>query len=186
MKQFLITGGAGFIGSAVIRYILDNTDNKVINIDKLNYASNLEALNQYNNNCIYFCEPMKNNIMAESLFIKILYSNYNVTFNGIYLLITLNDVTCEKYYTKYKCNFSIILHKDIIKNIKNIEEDLLKKYEIHNKTPQYKIFEQLQNGNFKIFVNIDNMHVCSFILKISGIWETSNNYGLTYKFVKIN
>lgn len=149
----------------------------------MNFVKKIE---QYDANNIFFCEPIKNNVMTEGNFIRILYSPHNITFNGIYLLITLNDISCEKYYTKYKCNFSTILHKDIINNIKNIEEDLLKKYEIYNKTPQYKIFEQLKNGNFKIFTNIDNMHVCSFILKISGIWETHSNYGLTYKFIKIN
>jgi dTDP-glucose 4,6-dehydratase len=53
MKNFLITGGAGFIGSAVIRYILDNTDNKVINVDKLNYSSSLSSLKKYNGNSRY-------------------------------------------------------------------------------------------------------------------------------------
>ena len=42
--KFLITGGAGFIGSAMIRHIINNTDHSVINIDKLTYAGNLESL----------------------------------------------------------------------------------------------------------------------------------------------
>jgi len=44
IKNFLITGGAGFIGSAVVRYIIENTDNIVVNVDKLTYAGNLESL----------------------------------------------------------------------------------------------------------------------------------------------
>ncbi|XWY19631.1 dTDP-glucose 4,6-dehydratase [Bisgaard Taxon 45] len=44
MKKILITGGAGFIGSAVIRYILNHTQDQIINLDKLTYASNLDAL----------------------------------------------------------------------------------------------------------------------------------------------
>ncbi|MDG1750973.1 MAG: GDP-mannose 4,6-dehydratase, partial [Thalassotalea sp.] len=44
MKTFLITGGAGFIGSAVIRYILANIEAKVVNVDKLTYAGNLSSL----------------------------------------------------------------------------------------------------------------------------------------------
>lgn len=43
-KTFLITGGAGFIGSAVVRELIRNTDHKVVNIDKLTYAGNLESL----------------------------------------------------------------------------------------------------------------------------------------------
>ena len=42
--KILITGGAGFIGSAVIRNIIENTNDFVINLDKLTYAGNLESL----------------------------------------------------------------------------------------------------------------------------------------------
>jgi len=43
-KKLLITGGAGFIGSAVIRHIINNTNHSVVNVDKLTYAGNLESL----------------------------------------------------------------------------------------------------------------------------------------------
>lgn len=42
--KLLVTGGAGFIGSAVIRHIINNTSDEVINLDKLTYAGNLESL----------------------------------------------------------------------------------------------------------------------------------------------
>ena len=42
--KFLVTGGAGFIGSAVIRHLINSTDDKVINLDKLTYAGNLDSL----------------------------------------------------------------------------------------------------------------------------------------------
>jgi len=146
----------------------------------------VKRIDQYNKNNIFFCEPIKNNVMNEGNFIRIIYSTHNVTLNGIYLLLTLNDITCDKYYAKYRCNFNITHHKEIIEGLKIIEEDLLKKTEIYDKTPQFKIYEQLKNGNLKIFSDVGNKSLCSFILKISGIWETQNNYGLTYKFIKIN
>lgn len=42
--NILVTGGAGFIGSAVVRHIIANTTDSVINVDKLTYAGNLESL----------------------------------------------------------------------------------------------------------------------------------------------
>ncbi|ELY7393715.1 dTDP-glucose 4,6-dehydratase [Cronobacter universalis] len=44
MKRFLVTGGAGFIGSAVVRHLIQNTDHAVLVVDKLTYAGNLASL----------------------------------------------------------------------------------------------------------------------------------------------
>ena len=52
-KNILVTGGAGFIGSAVIRYLINETNNNVLNIDKLTYAGNLESLASVNDNPRY-------------------------------------------------------------------------------------------------------------------------------------
>ena len=43
-NRIIVTGGAGFIGSAVIRHIINDTNNQVINVDSLTYAGNLESL----------------------------------------------------------------------------------------------------------------------------------------------
>ncbi len=51
--RILITGGAGFIGSAVVRYIINHTQDSVLNIDKLTYAGNLTSLDSINNNPRY-------------------------------------------------------------------------------------------------------------------------------------
>ncbi len=56
--NILITGGAGFIGSAVIRHIINNTRNKVINIDNLTYAGNLESLASIENSDRYTFEKL--------------------------------------------------------------------------------------------------------------------------------
>jgi len=55
-KKILITGGAGFIGSALIRYIINETDHMVINVDKLTYAGSLESLISVESNQRYIFE----------------------------------------------------------------------------------------------------------------------------------
>ena len=58
VKKLLVTGGAGFIGSAVIRHIINNTEHSVINVDKLTYAGNLESLESIENNDRYSFEQV--------------------------------------------------------------------------------------------------------------------------------
>jgi hypothetical protein len=145
-----------------------------------------KTLKQYNEDYIYFLDPIRNNIIDNGSFIKIIYSTPIVTFNGIYLHININYQNFEKYFNKFKCTFDVNLHKDTITMLKNIEENILiKLYNSTNKTPQYKIYEQLKNGTIKIFSNSCDKISPNFILKIAGIWETDTDYGLTYKFINI-
>jgi len=57
-KKLLVTGGAGFIGSAVIRHIINNTSHSVVNVDKLTYAGNLESLVSIENDARYAFEQV--------------------------------------------------------------------------------------------------------------------------------
>ncbi len=56
--KILVTGGAGFIGSAVVRHIINHTQDTVINLDKLTYAGNLESLNEVSKSDRYVFEQV--------------------------------------------------------------------------------------------------------------------------------
>ncbi|WP_284962014.1 dTDP-glucose 4,6-dehydratase [Citrobacter portucalensis] len=54
--KILITGGAGFIGSAVVRHIINDTQDTVVNVDKLTYAGNMESLAEVSESHRYYFE----------------------------------------------------------------------------------------------------------------------------------
>lgn len=144
----------------------------------------IKKVEQYEDHYVHLCEPIKNNIISDGNFFRIIYSTQDVTLNGIYLLIELKNVMCEKHYNKYKYSFNVNAHNDVIDNIKKIEESLLNKIKF-NKNPCFKIHEQFTNGNIKLFTESPSNKNMRVVLKMSGIWENETNYGLTYKFIHI-
>ena len=68
--KILVTGGAGFIGSAVIRHIISNTQDHVVNIDKLTYAGNLDSLQsvEYSDRYVFEQVDICNAVELERVF----------------------------------------------------------------------------------------------------------------------
>ena len=71
--KIIVTGGAGFIGSALIRHIINDTNYSVINVDNLTYAGNLESLSSVSNNKRYIFEQVD---ICNSLEIKRVFDLY--------------------------------------------------------------------------------------------------------------
>lgn len=143
-------------------------------------------LQQFDINYVHFQEPVKNTVMDNSNFIRAIYSNSLFMLNGIFIKFNLNILNIEKSFNKYKCFFDKQSNTNEIITINAIERELLYKANIIGKRPLYRISEQLINGHIKIFIDNYNKPRTNneFILKISGIWENENEYGVTYKFTE--
>lgn len=64
-RALVVTGGAGFIGSALIRYLIRETAHRVVNVDCLTYAGNLESLGEVTSSARYHFEPVDIRIAPE-------------------------------------------------------------------------------------------------------------------------
>lgn len=133
---------------------------------------------------VYFYDPIKNSVIENSNFIRIIYSNSSVSINGIFIKIEFDFINKTNDFTKQKIIINPYDNQKIINYIKTIEYDIIEKINIKNKKKIYKIYEQLMSGYIK---NIDNNNYTNnFILKISGLWESEKEYGLTFKFIDFN
>ena len=145
-------------------------------------------IEKYDNNKYLFLDPIENTIIKDSIFHRIILSNDIICMNNINIRVDLKNVMIEKYYNKYKC--SIDIHSKYFKEIIDIENNILSSIIIENKEKKFNILDQLNTGYLRIFsvANLQNRLYNHFtiILKISGIWETSDEYGLTFKFYTIS
>jgi len=147
-------------------------------------------LKKYSSINIFFSEIIKNNIHEDNYFIKPLYSNNEFILNTLFLNFTLFTITTEKYFNNKTIIFNINVNSNIISELINIENEILKKVNINNKIPTYKLKQQIESGTLKFYdqnntfgTNNNNENI---IIKISGIWVNSIEYGIKYKFLLYN
>jgi hypothetical protein len=139
----------------------------------------------YNIDKVFFGEPIKNTIIENSIFRRIIYTERNISFNNITLSFNLRNVFIKKYYNKWKC---MINDKIFVDYITNFERNILNKLNISSKKSVNAITQQVTNGYVKLFSDIANQKEYDnymIILKVSGVWESVNEYGLTYKVCDI-
>jgi len=148
-------------------------------------------INKFNKENIYFNDPVKNTIIANSTFRRILYSTNYVTLNNLQFLINVKNVKMVKFYQKFKCylNESDNNIKNTVTQLVNIENNLLQKINNYNKIPKYSLLEQVRSGFIKCChdeeddkIN-DNVSSLNIHFKISGIWESETEFGVTYKII---
>ena len=135
----------------------------------------------------------KQNIVMDGLFTKINYLSNWFTMNSIFFNIPIES---KKIFTDDRCiivfDLYAIINLPIIKLFTTIENELLDYY-CYSKQKKLKknlmLSKQLYNGNLKL--NIENNSESftkdtKILIKISGIWETADGIGITYKLFQGN
>ena len=139
----------------------------------------------FNKHFIMISDKAPNNIIKNSFFYRLNYSDPAYTMNGIYIYFELTGIKNEIIYNKVKCSFDKTKNSKIIENLIKIEKEIITSFNHReNKKPIYHIKQHLTNGYFKIYN--DKSFKNKFVLKISGYWTNDYEYGVTYKFFSVN
>jgi hypothetical protein len=152
-----------------------------------------EPLESINYESIIINEAVKNSVLQYNNFYKLIYSTNIVVLTSIFIIFELTHVTIENdsiSFNKNNNNF------EVFNKLIALEEYLLKLLNSH-KTKLYKFKEIYDNKIFRFVfnefnemlennVNTINTKNNHFILKISGLWESKESIGLTFKFIIAN
>jgi len=142
---------------------------------------------------IYFLDK-KRNIIMDGNFTKIIYSNDWFTMNGLYILFPIEVISIEKYSNNNILKFHTYQSNNlqIIEDIAKLEYRIIEYYKniYHCKSRICNsVAKQLYSGSMKLYKELNTNQVeknKQYIIKISGIWETQESVGLTYKLIEVN
>jgi hypothetical protein len=152
-----------------------------------------ENLQDLNYEYIILNEPIKNSAVQYNYFYKLLYSTHIVSLTSIFLLFELNNLSFENDKIKFD---KTTLNNSVFSKLIELEDHILNLI-VDSKNKLYKLKELYENQFFKFSLSDDNENINSynylkhlnnrtFIIKISGIWESKDSIGLTFKFIKVN
>lgn len=138
-----------------------------------------------------FLLDVKENTIMNGNFIKLIYSTKFITLNGIFIEFPIQQYERKIYNGKSYLFFNHTDYSFLIDVFKNIESSLINLF-IQNdcsrkhskKTIVHTIFNQLKNGMIKYYQYSELINEPKFFMKISGIWETATEIGLTYKLIQ--
>jgi len=140
---------------------------------------------------------VKKNIIMDGNFTKLIYSDHNVTLNGIYLRVPIQYYGIEQIMNKNAAKFHSYQGDNLLylKQLCALEEELIECYRLHfqcRKDPNLLLRDQLAMGFLKLYreynsepVSTPNSSSPKIMIKISGIWENKYQIGLTYKFLEM-
>jgi hypothetical protein len=127
----------------------------------------------------------------DGTFTKIIYSNQSLSLNSIYFYLPIEIQSIDKIGNKYFLKFypSSVINMPIVQELSKIEYKIIEYYkQINNiqKKTTCLLTKQLYGGNLKIYRDYNDYNSklnknIQYIIKISGIWETYNEIGITYK-----
>jgi hypothetical protein len=142
---------------------------------------------------VYFCPPIRNNVISNASFHRILYSTDALVLNGICVAARMMYHVANRRFKVYRCSFDA--HSEASLALQALERSVLALLAPPGKTPRYRISEQLQLGTVKLHPETALRKLLtrdpgkwqvgcrSFVMKIAGAWETEHEYGLTFKFL---
>jgi hypothetical protein len=154
-----------------------------------------ENLKNIDYNAIIINEPIKNSVLQYNYFYKLLYSTNIVVLTSIFTLFELNNVILENdkaLFNKNTTNDSVFnkliqLEEYLLNLINNSKAKQYKFKELYeNQYIKYSLFDDIDKFNNYKYVNTLDEKNNKFILKISGIWESKENVGLTFKIIIAN
>jgi hypothetical protein len=137
----------------------------------------------------------KKNIIVDGYFTKIIYSDPFVTLNSIYIYFPIQFQYVDKNVVKNIVFFTPSQNMTLMKEITQLEEQIIKYYKKEmniQKMNNSSLYNQLKTGKIKIYKEYNNETVQSnmmvnsnMVLKISGVWETTHEIGIAYKFLEM-
>jgi hypothetical protein len=146
---------------------------------------------------VYFLDTKKNIIM-DGNFSKLIFSNEWFVMNGLYILFPIEHTGSEKIMNKTQIRFNPLqqYNQALINDFTKLEKSILEYYKqirgcnckivplLHK---QMMIGFMKTNKEYKnqFLINENNKNT-QYVLKISGIWETQDEIGLTYKLFEVN
>ena len=144
----------------------------------MNVIQNIDNFNIIN---LFFMDKKRNIIMNGS-FTKIIYSISDVSSLGMFFDFPIDgSIMGNKFY-----NFNIHENVDIINSIINIETQILDYYKSINEIDNrcvYLLKNNISQGNLKVYTKKEIKNK-KYVLKISGVWETIDEIGITYKLLE--